>query len=191
MAQPTATPSIRHWLHSALLNKPFIYPEDQLQTPDSNRMYISFVESIKVQKWHELRTLPALKHLGPEPDRPLSDGLATTQPVILDAFHVLAVEANLEHFLNQSLIYCVNLALHSIYKPPVTIIPHIPFIHVTTRDNSIRQSTSYTPDYTVFRGYVEKDSSLLTDHFASLIVGDVKLYGKAVVKDHINYTNAL
>ncbi|KAI0535510.1 hypothetical protein GGR58DRAFT_441016 [Xylaria digitata] len=102
MAQLTATPSIRHWLHSALPNKPFIYPENQSQTPDSNRMYISFVESIKVQKWHELSTLSALEHLGPEPERPLGNGLAATKPVVLDVFRLLAVEANLEHFLNQS-----------------------------------------------------------------------------------------
>ncbi|KAI3331271.1 hypothetical protein F4824DRAFT_298523 [Ustulina deusta] len=191
MEQLTATPSIRHWLHSALPNKPFIYPEDQSRTPVSNRIYISFVESIKVQKWHELSTLPALEHLGPEPDQPLGNGLAATKPVVLDAFRVLAVEANLQHFLNQSLIYCVNLALHSIYKPHITIVPHIPFAQVTPRDNSVQESKSYTPDYTVFKGDVEVDPRILTDHHASLVVGDVKLHGQAIPKDPVTHTNRL
>ncbi|KAI3318785.1 hypothetical protein HD806DRAFT_510953 [Xylariaceae sp. AK1471] len=188
-----ATPSVRHWLNSALQvpNKPFFYPKNQVRTPDSNRVYTSFVESIDVQEWHELSTLPVLKHLGPKPDRPLGDGFAATKPVVLDVFRLLAVEANLQHFLNQSLIYCVNLALHSIYKPPITIVPHIPFTHNTSRDDSLRQSTSYTPDYTVFKGHVEEDPTLLSDRNASLVVDDVKLYGGPAARDHVNHTDAL
>lgn len=30
--------------------------------------------------------------------QPLGDGLAATKPMVLDAFHVLAIEANLDHF---------------------------------------------------------------------------------------------
>ena len=80
-----------------------------------------------MQKWHKLSTLPALKHLGPEPDRPLGNGLAATKPVVLDVFYMLTIKANLKHFFNQSLIYYVNLALYSIYKPLITIIPYILF----------------------------------------------------------------
>ncbi|KAJ3556264.1 hypothetical protein NPX13_g10173 [Xylaria arbuscula] len=188
--QASTTPSIRDWLGSALPNASFVYPTKPRVT-SSNRIYTSLVESIKVQEWHEARDLPVLAHLGAELDRPLRDGLAATKPVVLDAFHVLAIEANLQHFFDLSLVYCVNLALHCIYQLPVVILPHIPFIQATPRDGSIPESKSYTPDYTVFKGHIAQDPTLLTDHDASLIVGDVKLYGKAASKDQVNHTDAL
>ncbi|KAH8163362.1 hypothetical protein CIB48_g4893 [Xylaria polymorpha] len=74
---------------------------------------------------------------------------------------------------------------------PVVILPHIPFTQSTPRDSSIPESKSYTPNYTVFKGHIGQDPTLLTDHDASLIVGDVKLYGKAAAKDQVNHTDAL
>ncbi|KAI1270054.1 hypothetical protein F5Y18DRAFT_434472 [Xylariaceae sp. FL1019] len=183
--------SVRRWLNSALSNdKPFVYPEDQVRVTGSHELYTSLAASVKVQKWHELENLPALGHLGPEPDRPLHDDFATAKPVILDAFRVLAVEANLQHFLDHSLIYGVNIALRSIYRHPVTILPHIPFTHLTY-DGPVNKTKSYTPDYTVFKGHVEQDPALLTDNDACLVVGDVKLYGAGVPKDPITNTSAL
>ncbi|KAI3343730.1 hypothetical protein F4824DRAFT_440885 [Ustulina deusta] len=188
--QASSTPSIRDWLSLALPAAHFVYPTKE-RVPSSNRMYTSLVESIKVQEWHEARDLPVLAHLGAERDRPMRNGLAATKPVVLDAFHVLAIEANLQHFFNLSLIYCVNLALHCIYQLPVVILPHIPFTRVTPRDGSIHALKSYTPDYTVFKGHVGQNPALLTDHDASLVVGDVKLYGEAAAKDQVDYTDAL
>ncbi|TGJ83971.1 hypothetical protein E0Z10_g4799 [Xylaria hypoxylon] len=191
MAQQAATaPSIRDWLSSALPNAPFVYPTKSRVT-SSNRMYTSLVESIKVQEWHEARDLLALGPIRAELDRPLRDSLATTKPVVLDAFYVLAIEANLQHFFDLSLVYCVNLALHCIWQPPIVILPHIPFTQATPRDGSIPESKSYTPDYTVIKGHVGQDPTLLTDHDASLVVGDVKLYGKAAAQDQVNHTDAL
>ncbi|KAI1145609.1 hypothetical protein F4825DRAFT_238187 [Nemania diffusa] len=186
----STAPSIRDWLSSALPNAPFIYPAKPRVT-SNNRIYTSLVESIKVQEWREARDLPALAHLGAELDRPLRDGLAATKPVVLDAFHVLAIEANLQHFFDLSLVYCVNLALHCICQPPIVVLPHIPFTQATPRDGSILELKNYTPDYTVFKGYIGQDPTLLTDHDASLIVGDVKLYGSAAAQDQVNHTDAL
>ncbi|KAI1317051.1 hypothetical protein F5Y16DRAFT_392942 [Xylariaceae sp. FL0255] len=186
----SSTPSIRDWLSSAMPNAPFVYPTKE-RVPSSNRMYTSFVESITVQEWHEASHLPVLAHLGAKRDPPMGDGLAATKPIVLDAFHVLDVEANLQHFFNLSLVYCVNLALHCIYQPPVVILPHIPFTRVTPHDGSVLASKSYTPDYTIFKGQVEQSPALLTDHDASLVVGDVKLYGEAAAKDQVDYTDAL
>ncbi|KAI0154237.1 hypothetical protein GGR57DRAFT_467629 [Xylariaceae sp. FL1272] len=184
-------PSVRRWLNSTLANdKPFIYPEDQVRVTGSHQIYTSLAGSVKVQVWHELETLPALGHLGPEPDRPLHDDFAAAKPVLLDAFRVLAVEANLQHFLDHSLMYGVNTALRSSHKHPVTILPHIPFTHFTSHD-FVKQTKSYTPDYTVFKGNVEQDPSLLADDNASLVVGDVKLYGAGLPKDRIANTLAL
>ncbi|RYO76970.1 hypothetical protein DL763_010101 [Monosporascus cannonballus] len=117
--------------------------------------------------------------------------LAAAKPIVLDAFCVLSVEANLEHFLNQSLIHCVNIALHNIYQPPITIIPHVPFTAATLRDNTIRLCENYTPDYTVFKGCIEADPHLLDDHRASLLVGDVKLLGPEGTKDPVDHTISL
>ncbi|GAW26457.1 hypothetical protein SAMD00023353_3200970 [Rosellinia necatrix] len=57
--------------------------------------------------------------------------------VLLDAFHVLDVRANLQHFFDISLIYFVNLALNCTRQLPVVILPRIPFTRVTPRDSSI------------------------------------------------------
>ncbi|KAI6082434.1 hypothetical protein F4821DRAFT_214971 [Hypoxylon rubiginosum] len=184
--------SLSSWLRSALPDKPFIYYERTVQRePGRSPIYASLVESIKVEKWDELSAFPDLQHLGPERDHPLDGGLAAAKPVILNAFNVLSVEANLEHFLNQSLIYCVNIALHSICRPPITIIPHVPFTAATLRDNAIRPSENYIPDYTVFKGEIEANPHLLDDHCASLLVGDVKLLGPEGIKDPVNHTTFL
>ncbi|KAI2617844.1 hypothetical protein GGR54DRAFT_640928 [Hypoxylon sp. NC1633] len=149
------------------------------------------IRSIKVENWYELSTFCDLQHLGPEWDHPLDGGLAAAKPFILNAFHVLSVEASLEHFLNQTLVYCVNVALHSIYRLPITIIPHVPFTAVTLRDNHIRLHENYTPDYTVVKGEIEANPCLLGDHCASLLVGDVKLLGEDMIKDPVNHTTSL
>lgn len=75
----------------------------------------------------QTRRLPVLEHLSPDLSRPLRDSFGTTKAVVLDAFRMLAVKTNLEHHLNQSLIGCVNLALHSIYTHPLTLVPYIYF----------------------------------------------------------------
>ncbi|KAI1499680.1 hypothetical protein F5X99DRAFT_272376 [Biscogniauxia marginata] len=184
--------SLSCWLRSALPNKPFIYCDRTTrQGPSRDPIYASLVEPIKVEQWDELSTLPDLQHLGPERDRPLDDSLATAKPVILDVFRVLSVEANLEHFLNQSLIYCVNIALHNIYQPPITILPQVPFTAATLRDNAIRSCENYTPDYTVFKGCIEANPHLLDDHRASLVVGDVKLLDPDGIKDTVDHTTFL
>jgi len=90
-----------------------------------------------------------------------------------------------------ALVYCVNLALRSIHQPPITILPHIPFTQVTAYSNSVIESKFFIPDYTVFKGHIKQDPTLLTDYSASLAVGDVKLYSEVVAKDHVDHTDAL
>ncbi|KAI0411464.1 hypothetical protein F5X98DRAFT_380724 [Xylaria grammica] len=191
-------PSIRQWLDAALPNKPFIYPLNQAPAPDSDQLSISFAKSVEVQKWPDLAALPALTHLGADPDRPLttSSGDPVSPPVVLDALRVLTAEASLENFLNLSLIYCINLALHSMYAPgaPLTIVPHIPFAQVTPSDNAALPSERCTPDYTVFRGDAKADPAILTRHRASLVVGNVTLRRQgaaAVPRDPVAHTTRL
>ncbi|KAI1419157.1 hypothetical protein F5Y12DRAFT_295221 [Xylaria sp. FL1777] len=179
-------PSIRDWLSSALPNAPFVY-STKPRTNSRNRRYTEFGSLVEVQEWHEARDLLTLAHLG----GPLGDGLAVTKPVVLDAFHVLAIEANLQHFFDLSLIYCVNLALHYIHQDPIAILPHIPFTRTTALDGSISESKSYTPDYTVIQGPIGQDPTLLTNNDACLIVGDVKLYGRVAAQAQVNRTDAL
>ncbi|RYP29507.1 hypothetical protein DL767_006697 [Monosporascus sp. MG133] len=151
------------WLRSALPDKPFIYhSRTARQGPGRDHIYASLVESIKVEQWRELGTLPNLQHLGPERDRPLDDSLAAAKPIVLDAF-----------------------------RPPITIIPHVPFTAATLRDNAIRLCENYTPDYTVFKGCIEADPYLLDDHRASLLVGDIKLLGPEGAKDPVDHTTSL
>ncbi|KAI1359703.1 hypothetical protein F5Y08DRAFT_319010 [Xylaria arbuscula] len=188
MSGPTlsGTPLVR-WLKSALPKKPFIY-HDRASRQGTSRdpIYASLVESIEVEQWHELNTLPDLWHLALDRDHRLDEPI-----IIFDAFRVLSVEANLEHFLNQSLVYHVNVALHHLYKPPITIIPHVPFTAPALREGSIRSRQIYTPDYTVCKGYVEEDPQLLDDHRASFLVGDAKLVGPEKPKDAVSYTEFL
>ncbi|XXH01469.1 hypothetical protein Hte_007829 [Hypoxylon texense] len=168
MAQRSSTPvpSIRDWLSSALPEARDVYPAKE-RIPNNSPMYTSLVESIRVQEWREAGDLAVLAHLGAERDRPMTNGLAATKPVLLDAFPVLDVEANLQHFFQP------------FARSSVVILPHVPFTRVTPQDGSSHASKSYTPDYTVFKGHVEQNPALLTSHAASLAVGDVKLYGEA------------
>ncbi|KAI1131136.1 hypothetical protein F5Y10DRAFT_90402 [Nemania abortiva] len=179
----TTTLSLDQWLKSAIPSEEFIYP-DSPRVVSRNQIYRSLVESIQVEEWPEL--IPFLNQLGPELNSPFSNDIA--KPVVLDVFHVLSVEASLEYFLNQTLIYCVNLALHSTHEPPITIIPHVPTL--ANSSDSTRAKT-YTPDYTVFQGYIEANPQLLLADDASLIVGDVKLIGNEVVKDQVGDIRSL
>ncbi|KAI1194652.1 hypothetical protein F5X97DRAFT_272989 [Nemania serpens] len=194
MTAPTlsGTPLL-HWRKSAVPRKPFIY-HDRASRQGTSRdpIYASLVESIEVEQWHELNTLPDLWHLGFDRDHALDESFALAEPIIIfDAFRVLSVEANLEHFLNQSLVYCVNVALHHLYKPPITIIPHVPFTAPSLREGSIRSRESYTPDYTVCKGYIEEDPRLLDHHRTSFLVGDAKLVGPEKPKDAVSHTEFL
>ncbi|KAI0902769.1 hypothetical protein F4823DRAFT_629926 [Ustulina deusta] len=146
--QASSTPSIRDWLSLALPAAPFVYPTKE-RVPSSNRMYTSLVED-----------LPVLAHLSAERDRLMRNGLAATKPVVLDAFHVLAIEANLQHFFNLSLIYCL----------PVVILPHIPFTRVTPRNGSIHALKSYTPNYTVFKDYTNALSCFYISNFELVLI---------------------
>ncbi|KAI0183470.1 hypothetical protein EV127DRAFT_487073 [Xylaria flabelliformis] len=172
----------RDRLSSTLPNAPFVYPTKPKVT-SSTPIYTSLVES---KEWSEARDLPAL---GAELDRPLRDGLAATKSVVL--LYVLAIEANLQHFFDLSLVYYINLALHYIWQPPIVILPHIPFTQATPRNGSIPESKSYTPDYTVFKGYIGQDPILLADYDASLIVSNIKLYSKAAAQNQVNHTDVL
>ncbi|KAI1404495.1 hypothetical protein F4819DRAFT_447788 [Hypoxylon fuscum] len=184
--------SVSSWLRSALPDKPFIYYDRAPRPrPGRNSIYESLVESIKVEQWNELGTLPDLRHLSLERDRPLDNSLAAAKPITLDAFRVLSSEASLEHFFNHSLIYYINIALHSMYKPPITIVPHVPFRAATLRDDTLRSCENYTPDYTVFKSHIEADTHLLDDHRASLVVGDIKLFEPEGVDNPVDQTASL
>ncbi|KAI1423676.1 hypothetical protein F5Y12DRAFT_517070 [Xylaria sp. FL1777] len=198
--------TLREWLSSALPSQPFLHPELQSPTSENHRMYLSFSESIKVEKWEELGTLPALEHLAFEPDHPVGP----PDVPILDIYRTLFAEGNIGRYFALTLFTRVNLALRTIYNPPVTIVHSVPFAHVTSRGKSIRPWRTYTPGYTIFKGDVKgglrnfvahhgnrnigafpEDLPLLTEHGASLIVGEVKLYREAVTRDHVDHTNAL
>ncbi|KAI1330258.1 hypothetical protein F5Y16DRAFT_396551 [Xylariaceae sp. FL0255] len=185
-------PVLLDWIKTTLPEKPFIY-HDRASRQGAARdpIYAPLVESIKVEDWHDLDALPNLWHLGLDRGRAL-ETLALGDPVVIfNAFRVLSVEANLEHFLNQSLVYCVNVVLHQLYRPPITIVPHVPFTAPSLREGTVRSEQCYTPDYTVYQGYIEEDPQLLDDHRASLLVGDIKLIGPKKPEEAIGHTESL